>query len=138
MEAIISFKFDNFLKADVSEKEITVDATKAIETVNSEINKYLEETNSEIYGDEDLSHTTYYQGSVDIEVQIKYNGEYFSVAEFEDFVKNGFKYPVTKIDIASIYSNDMGLLTILSKYILGYFINFNSRSICSLNTIDGS
>ena len=93
MEAIISFKFDNFLKADVSEKEITVDATKAIETVNSEVNKYLEETNSEIYGDEDLSNTTYYQGSVDIEVQIKYNGEYFSVAEFEDFAKNGFKYP---------------------------------------------
>ena len=92
MEAIISFKFDNFLKADVSEKEITVDATKAIETVNSEINKYLEETNSEIYGDEDLSNTTYYQGSIDIEVQIKYNGECFSVAEFEDFAKNGFKY----------------------------------------------
>ena len=92
MEAIISFKFDNFLKADVSEKEIKVDATKAIETVNSEVNKYLEETNSEIYGDEDLSHTTYYQGSIDIEVQIKYNGEYFSVAEFEDFAKNGFKY----------------------------------------------
>ena len=93
MEAIISFKFDNFLKADVSEKEITVDATKAIETVNSEINKYLKETNSDIYGDEDLSHTTFYQGSVDIEIQIKYNGECFSVAEFEDFAKNGFKYP---------------------------------------------
>ena len=86
MEAIISFKFDNFLKADVSEKEITVDATKAIEIVNSEVNKYLEETNSEIYGDEDMGHTTYYQGSVDIDVQIKFNGEYFSVAEFEDFV----------------------------------------------------
>ena len=86
MEAIISFKFDNFLKADVSEKEITVDATKVTETVNSEINKYLEETNSEIYGDEDMGHTTYYQGSVDIDVQIKFNGEYFSVAEFEDFV----------------------------------------------------
>ena len=93
MEAIISFKFDNFLKADVSEKEITVDATKTIETVNSEINKYLEDTNSEIYGDEDFSNTTYYQGSVEIEVQIKYNGECFSVAEFEDFAKNGFKYP---------------------------------------------
>ena len=93
MEAIISFKFDNFLKADVSEKEIKVDAIKAIETVNSEVNKYLKETNSDIYGDEDLSHTTYYQGSVDIEVQIKYNGECFSVAEFEDFAKNGFKYP---------------------------------------------
>lgn len=93
MEAIISFKFDNFLKADVSEKEITVDATKAIETVNSEINKYLKETNSDIYGDEDLSHTTYYQGSVEIEVQIKFNGECFSVSEFEDFAKNGFKYP---------------------------------------------
>ena len=93
MEAIISFKFDNFLKADVSEKEITVDATKAIEIVNSEVNKYLEETNSEIYGDEDMGHTTYYQGSIDIEVQIKYNGECFSVAEFEDFAKNGFKYP---------------------------------------------
>ena len=93
MEAIISFKFDNFLKADVSEKEITVDATKAIETVNSEINKYLKETNSYIYGDEDLSHTTYYQGSVDIDVQIKFNGKYFSVAEFEDFAKNEFKYP---------------------------------------------
>ena len=92
MEAIISFKFDNFLKAVISEKEITVDAEKAIETVNSEINKYLKETNSDIYGDEDLSHTTYYQGSVDIEVQIKFNGECFSVAEFEDFAKNGFKY----------------------------------------------
>ena len=92
MEAIISFRFDNFLKADVSEKEITVNATKAIETVNSEVNKYLEETNSEIYGDEDMGHTTYYQGSVDIDVQIKFNGEYFSVAEFEDFAKNGFKY----------------------------------------------
>ena len=92
MEAIISFKFDNFLKADVSEKEITVDAAKTIETVNSEVNKYLKETNSDIYGDEDLSHTTYYQGSVEIEVQIKYNGECFSVAEFEDFAKNGFKY----------------------------------------------
>ena len=93
MKAIISFKFDNFLKANISEKEITVDATKAIEIVNSEINKYLKETNSDIYGDEDLSHTTYYQGSVEIEVQIKYNGECFSVAEFEDFAKNGFKYP---------------------------------------------
>ena len=86
MEAIISFKFDNFLKADVSEKEIKVDATKVIETVNSEINKFLEETDSEIYGDEDLGHTTYYQGSVDIDVQIKFNDECFSVAEFEDFV----------------------------------------------------
>ena len=54
MEAIISFKFDNFLKSDISEKEIIVDATKVIETVNSEINKYLKETNSDIYGDEDL------------------------------------------------------------------------------------
>lgn len=93
MKAIISFKFDNFLKAEVSKKEITVDATKAIETVNSEINKYLKETNSDIYGDEDLSHTTYYQGSVEIEVQIKFNNECFSVVEFEDFAKNGFKYP---------------------------------------------
>ena len=91
MKAIISFKFDDF-KTEI-EKEITVDATKAIETVNSEVNKYLEETNSEIYGDEDLSNTTCYQGSVEIEVQIKYNGECFSVAEFEDFAKNGFKYP---------------------------------------------
>ena len=89
MEAIISFKFDDF-KTE-TEKEVTVDATKAIETVNSEINKYLEETNSEIYGDEDLSHTSFYQGSVDIEVQIKFNGECFSVIEFEDFANNGFK-----------------------------------------------
>ena len=91
MEAIISFKFDDF-KTE-TEKEVTVDATKAIETVNSEINKYLEETNSEIYGDEDMGHTTYYQGSVDIDVQIKFNGECFSVIEFEDFANNGFKYP---------------------------------------------
>ena len=90
MKAIISFKFDDFTTE--TEKEVIVDATKAIETVNSEINKFLEETNSEIYGDEDLLHTTFYQGSVDIEVQIKYNGECFSVAEFEDFAKNGFKY----------------------------------------------
>ena len=89
MEAIISFKFDDF-KTE-TEKEVTVDATKAIETVNSEINKYLEETNSEIYGDEDMGHTTYYQGSVDINVHIKFNGECFSVIEFEDFANNRFK-----------------------------------------------
>lgn len=88
MKAIISFKFDDF-KTE-TEKEVTIDATKVIETVNTEINKFLEETNSEIYGDEDLSHTTYYQGSVDIEVQIKFNDECFSVTEFEDFANNGF------------------------------------------------
>ena len=92
MEAIISFKFDNF-ETEPTEKDVTIDATKVIETVNSEINKYLKETNSEIYGNEDLSNTTYYQGSVDIEVQIKFNDECFSVAEFEDFANNGFKYP---------------------------------------------
>ena len=91
MKAVINFKFDDY-KTETTEKDVTVDATKVIETVNSEINKYLKETNSEIYGDEDLSNTTYYQGSVDIEVQIKFNGECFSVAEFEDFAKNGFKY----------------------------------------------
>lgn len=92
MEAIINFRFDNY-KTETIEKDVTVDAEKVIETVNSEINKYLKETNSEIYGNEDMGHTTYYQGSVDIDVQIKYNGKYFSVAEFEDFAKNGFKYP---------------------------------------------
>lgn len=92
MEAIINFRFDDY-KTETIEKDITVTAEKVIETVNSEINKYLKETNSEIYGDEDMGHTTYYQGSVDIDVQIKYNGKYFSVAEFEDFAKNGFKYP---------------------------------------------
>lgn len=91
MKAIINFKFDDY-KTE-TDKEVTVDATKVIETVNTEINKFLEETNSEIYGDEDLSHTTYYQGSVDIEVQIKFNDECFSVTEFEDFANNGFKYP---------------------------------------------
>ena len=90
MKAVINFKFDNF-ETEPTEKDVTIDATKVIETVNSEINKYLEETNSDIYGDEDLSHTTYYQGSVDIEVQIKFNGECFSVIEFEDFANNGFK-----------------------------------------------
>lgn len=92
MEAVINFKFDNF-ETEPTEKDVTIDTTKVIETVNSEINKYLEETNSEIYGNEDLSNTTYYQGSVDIEVQIKFNDECFSVAEFEDFANNGFKYP---------------------------------------------
>ena len=92
MEAIINFKFDNF-ETEPTEKDVTIDATKVIETVNSEINKYLKETNSEIYGNEDLSNTTYYQGSVDIDIQIKFNGECFSVAEFEDFANNGFKYP---------------------------------------------
>ena len=92
MEAIINFRFDDY-KTETIEKDVTVDAEKVIETVNSEINKYLKETNSEIYGDEDMGHTTYYQGSVDIDVKIKFNGEFFSVAEFEDFAKNGFKYP---------------------------------------------
>ena len=92
MEAIINFRFDDY-KTETIEKDITVNAEKVIETVNSEINKYLKETNSEIYGDEDMGHTTYYQGSVDIDVQIKFNGKYFSVTEFEDFAKNGFKYP---------------------------------------------
>lgn len=92
MEAIINFRFDDY-KTKTIEKDVTVNIEKVIETVNSEINKYLKETNSEIYGDEDMGHTTYYQGSVDIDVQIKYNGKCFSVAEFEDFSKNGFKYP---------------------------------------------
>lgn len=92
MEAIINFRFDDY-KTETIEKDIVINAEKVIETVNSEINKYLKETNSEIYGDEDMGHTTYYQGSVDIDVQIKINGKYFSVAEFEDFAKNGFKYP---------------------------------------------
>ena len=92
MKAVINFKFDNF-ETEPTEKDVTIDATKVIETVNSEINKYLEETNSEIYGNEDLSNTTYYQGSVDIEVQIKFNDECFSVAEFKDFANNEFKYP---------------------------------------------
>ena len=92
MKAVINFKFDNF-ETEPTEKDVTIDATKVIETVNSEINKYLEETNSEIYGNEDLSNTTYYQGSVDIEVQIKFNDECFSVIEFEDFANNEFKYP---------------------------------------------
>ena len=92
MKAVINFKFDNF-ETEPTEKDVTIDATKVIETVNSEINKYLKETNSEIYGNEDLSNTTYYQGSVDIEVQIKFSDECFSVAEFEDFANNGFKYP---------------------------------------------
>lgn len=91
MKAIISFKFDDYKTEN--NKEVAVEATKVIETVNTEINKFLKETNSEIYGDEDLSHTTYYQGSVDIEVQIKFNNECFSVTEFEDFANNGFKYP---------------------------------------------
>ena len=91
MKAVINFKFDNF-ETEPTEKDVTINATKVIETVNSEINKYLKETNSEIYGNEDLSNTTYYQGSVDIEVQIKFNDECFSVAEFEDFANNGFKY----------------------------------------------
>ena len=91
MKAIINFKFDDY-ETEITEKDVTVDVTKVIETINSEINKFLEETDSEIYGDEDLGHTTYYQGSVDIDVQIKFNDECFSVAEFEDFAKNGFKY----------------------------------------------
>ena len=85
MKAIINFKFDDY-ETEITEKDVTVDVTKVIETINSEINKFLEETDSEIYGDEDLGHTTYYQGSVDIDIQIKFNGECFSVAEFEDFV----------------------------------------------------
>lgn len=91
MEAIITFKFDDFTTE--TEKEITVDAEKVIETVDTEINKYLKETNSDIYGVEELSNGSYYQGSVEIIVQIKFNDEYFSVADFRDFADNGFKYP---------------------------------------------
>ena len=39
MEAVISFKF--YSSNAETEKEVTVDATKVIETVNSEIDKYL-------------------------------------------------------------------------------------------------
>ena len=91
MKAIINFKFDDY-ETEITEKDVTVDVTKVIETVNSEINKFLEETDSEIYGDEDLGHTTYYQGSVDIDVQIKFNDKCSSVAEFEDFANNGFSF----------------------------------------------
>lgn len=90
MEAIISFTFYDF--KNETEKEIIVDATKVIKTVSSEIDKYLEKTNTSIYGDEEFFHTTYYKGSAEIDVQIKYNGECFSVSEFEDFTNNVFKH----------------------------------------------
>ena len=89
MEASINFKFYNF-KAE-TEKEVTVDVTKVIETVSSEIDTYLKENNASIYGDKELWHTTYYKGSAEIDVEIKCNGECFSVSEFQDFVNNKFK-----------------------------------------------
>ena len=57
-----------------------------IDTIKSEINKYLKEHDAVIYGTEDLSHATFYQGSVEIIVMITCNGKTFSVAEFKDFV----------------------------------------------------
>ena len=39
MEAIITFKFDDF--STETEKEITVDATKVIETIDTEIWKIM-------------------------------------------------------------------------------------------------
>ena len=42
MKAIINFKFDDY-ETEITEKDVTVDVTKVIETINSEINKFLEE-----------------------------------------------------------------------------------------------
>lgn len=92
MEATINFEFcGEYLTT--STKEITVEDTEVISTVNSEINNYLKENNYSIYGDEDLGHSTCYEGDCDIKVQITRDGEKFSVSEFEDFQKWDFKYP---------------------------------------------
>lgn len=92
MEATINFEFcGEYLT--ITTKEITVEDTEVIATVNSEINNYLKENNYSIYGDEDLGNRTCYEGDCDITVQITRDGKKFSVSEYEDFQKWGFQYP---------------------------------------------
>ena len=90
MKALISFKFIDLVETI---KEVTVDATKVLATINSEIDTFLKETNASIFSSIECTHTTYYEGGVNIDVRIKCNEKYFSVSEFKDFAINGFKYP---------------------------------------------
>ena len=85
MKAVINMEFDDY-ESPILKKDIFVEDTKVIGTIKSEINKYLKEHDAVIYGTEDLSHTTFYQGSVEIVVMITCDGKTFSVAEFKDFV----------------------------------------------------
>lgn len=97
MKATINFEFCGEYLTTIT-KEITVEDTEVIATVNSEINKYLKENNYTIYGDEDLGNSTCYEGDCDITVQITRDNKKFSVSEFEDFQKWGFKYPEDDYD----------------------------------------
>ena len=85
MKAVITIEYDDY-KSSILKKDIFVEDTEVIDTIKSEIHKYLKEHDATIYGDEDLSHTTFYQGDVEIGVRITYDGKIFSVVEFEDFV----------------------------------------------------
>lgn len=97
MKATINFEFcGEYLTT--STKEITVEDTEVIATVNSEIDKYLKENNYSIYGNEELGNSTCYEGDCDITVQITRDGKKFSVSEYEDFQKLGFKYPEDDYD----------------------------------------
>ena len=90
MKAAITIEFDDY-ESPISKKDISVEDTEVIDTIKSEIHKYLKEHNAVIYGNEDLSHTTFYQGSVEIVVMITCDGKTFSVAEFEDFVNGSLE-----------------------------------------------
>lgn len=91
MEARIYFKFCDICYNDESEKEITVDASNVMQTIDKEIDKFLKETGGDIYGNEECNNTTNYEGSVDITVYITVNNIQYSVSEFRDFANNGFK-----------------------------------------------
>lgn len=90
MKATINFKFcdEHF---NTSTKEITVDTSNVMQTVNEEIDKFLKETGGDIYGNEECNNTTNYEGSVDITVYITVDNIQYSVSEFRDFANNGFK-----------------------------------------------
>lgn len=90
MKATINFEFcGEYLTT--STKEITVDASNVMQTVNEEIDKFLKETGGDIYGNEEYNNTTNYEGSVNITVYITVDNIQYSVSEFRDFANNGFK-----------------------------------------------
>lgn len=86
MEAKIHF---NFVDIDFNEstKEITVDTSAVMETIQKEFRKFIEETHGCIYGCREDNNTTIFEGNVDITIYIIVDDKQYSVHEFTNSYK---------------------------------------------------
>lgn len=86
MEAKIHFDFVD-IDLNKSTKEITVNTSSVMETIQKEFRKFIEETRGCIYGCREDNNTTIFEGNVDITIYIIVDNKQYSVHEFTNSYK---------------------------------------------------